>query len=134
MLFRSRCVEYTYLLTPGTWRFTDEEGVPAQVRPSGPLRVNNGEAMLPALIAGIGLGVLPEFIVGAALADGRLEKLLPDWSLSSGAIHWITPPGGLRPRRVEVLGDFLARKLMAGAAVDAGARARRRRAERRPRA
>ena len=133
-LAEHRCIEYTYLLTPGTWRFTDKKGMSAQVRPSGPLRVNNGEAMLPALMAGIGLGVLPEFIVGGAIADGRLEKLLPDWSLSSGAIHWITPPGGLRPRRVEVLGDFLARKLMAGAAVGAGARAQRRRAERRPRA
>lgn len=132
-----RCIEYTYLLTPGTWRFTDEKGVSTQVRPSGPLRVNNGEAMLPALIAGIGLGVLPEFIVGAALADGRLQRLLPDWSLSSGSIHWITPPGGLRPRRVEVLGDFFARKLMAGTAGDTarkGARALRRKGEKKPRA
>jgi DNA-binding transcriptional LysR family regulator len=120
-----RCVQYAYLLTPGTWRFTDKEGVSAQVHPSGPLRVNNGEAMLPALIAGIGLGVLPEFIVGAALADGRLEKLLPDWSLTAGAIHWITPPGGLRPRRVEVLGDFLARKLTPNGTVVGAARPRK---------
>jgi len=110
-LAKHRFIEYAYMLTPGVWRFTDHAGEFAQVRPSGPLRVNNGDAMLPALIAGSGLGILPEFIVGAALADGRLEKLLPDWSLSSGAVHWITPSGGLRPRRVEVLGEFLARKL-----------------------
>jgi DNA-binding transcriptional LysR family regulator len=110
-LTQHRCIEYAYMLTPGSWRFTDQEGGTAQMRPTGPLRVNNGEAMLPALIAGIGLGILPEFIVGAALADGRLEKLLPDWALASGSIHWITPSGGLRPRRVEVLGEFLARKL-----------------------
>jgi DNA-binding transcriptional LysR family regulator len=35
--------------------------------------VNNGDAMMPALIAGTGLGVLPEFIVRDALADGRLD-------------------------------------------------------------
>ena len=67
--------------------------------------------MMPALIAGVGLGVLPEFAVRDALADGRLERLLPDWSLPSGAVHWITPPGGPRPKRVEVLGDFFAKKL-----------------------
>jgi len=67
--------------------------------------------MLPALIAGTGLGVLPEFMLREALAAGRLERLLPDWSLPSGAAYWITPPGGPRPKRVEVLADFLVEKL-----------------------
>ena len=43
--------------------------------------------MMPALIAGTGLGILPEFILREALATGRLEKLLPDWSLAAGAIY-----------------------------------------------
>jgi DNA-binding transcriptional LysR family regulator len=110
-LLEHRCVDYAYTLTPGHWRFTDRHGESTLVRPTGPLRVNNGDAMLPTLIAGLALGVLPEFIVGSALADKRLERLLPEWSLSSGSVHWVTPPG-LRPRRVEVLGEFLAQKLM----------------------
>jgi DNA-binding transcriptional LysR family regulator len=81
------------------------------VRPSGQLRANNGDAMMPALIAGTGVGILPEFIVRDALADGRLERLLPDWSLSSGAVYWVTPPGGPRPKRVEILADFLVDRL-----------------------
>jgi DNA-binding transcriptional LysR family regulator len=88
-----------------------KNGKSATVRPSGPLRVNNGDAMLPVLIAGTGLGVLPEFILRDALAAGRLERLLPDWSLPSGAVYWVTPPGGPRPKRVEVLADFLFEKL-----------------------
>jgi DNA-binding transcriptional LysR family regulator len=67
--------------------------------------------MLPALIAGTGVGVLPEFILRDALAAGRLERLLPDWSLPAGAVYWVTPPGGPRPKRVEVLADFLIEKL-----------------------
>jgi DNA-binding transcriptional LysR family regulator len=81
------------------------------VRPSGPLRVNNGDAMLPALIAGTGVGILPEFILRDALAAGRLERLMPDWSLPAGGVYWITPPGGPRPKRVEVLAVFLVEKL-----------------------
>jgi hypothetical protein len=46
-----------------------------------------------------------------ALDDGRLEVILPDWKVSGGAVQWVTPPGGRRPKRVEVLGDFLAEKL-----------------------
>jgi hypothetical protein len=37
--------------------------------------------------------------------------LLADWSLPSGAVYWVTPPGGLRPKRVEVLADFLFERL-----------------------
>jgi len=106
------CLGYAYLTTPDTWRFTHKNGESATVHPSGgPLRVNNGDAMLPALIAGLGLGVLPDFILRDALASGKLERVLPDWSLPVSALHWVTPPGGPRPARVEVLGEFLAKKL-----------------------
>jgi DNA-binding transcriptional LysR family regulator len=109
-LAQHRCIGYSYATGAETWRFT-KDGKSATVRPSGPLRVNNGDAMLPALIAGTGLGILPEFILRDALADGRLERLLPDWSLPLGAVYWVTPPGGPRPKRVEVLADFLVEKL-----------------------
>jgi DNA-binding transcriptional LysR family regulator len=109
-LAEHRCIGYGYTMTPETWRFT-KDGKSATVRPSGPLRVNNGDAMLPALIAGIGVGVLPEFILRDALVAGRLERLMPDWSLPTAAVYWITPPGGPRPKRVEVLADFLVEKL-----------------------
>jgi DNA-binding transcriptional LysR family regulator len=105
-----RCIGYSYTTTPETWRFT-KNGKSATVRPSGPLRVNNGDAMLPALIAGTGLGVLPEFILREALAAGQLERVMPDWSLPAGAVYWVTPPGGPRPKRVEVLADFLVENL-----------------------
>jgi DNA-binding transcriptional LysR family regulator len=79
-LAQHRCIIYSHSMTAETWRFT-KDGRPATVRPSGPLRVNNGDAMMPALIAGCGLGILPEFILRDALATGRLERLLPDWSI-----------------------------------------------------
>jgi DNA-binding transcriptional LysR family regulator len=105
-----RCIGYSHGATPESWRFT-KGGKSATVRPSGQLRTNNGDAMMPALLAGTGVGILPEFIVRGALAAGRLERLLPDWSLSSGAVYWVTPPGGPRPKRVEVLADFLVDRL-----------------------
>jgi DNA-binding transcriptional LysR family regulator len=109
-LAEHRCIGYSYTMTAEVWRFT-KGGQSATVRPSGPLRVNNGDAMLPALIAGTGLGILPEFILRDALAAGRLERLLPDWSLPLGAVYWVTPPGGPRPKRLELLADFLVEKL-----------------------
>ena len=102
---------YSYQLTQDTWRFRKKSGEVASVRPAGPLRVNNGDAMLPSLLAGIGLGVLPEFIVSDALSRKKLEIVLSDWLLPAGAVHWVTPPGGPKPKRVNVLSDFFAERL-----------------------
>jgi len=106
-----KCCGYTYTATPGVWHFTNAAGEQASVRPTGPLRVNNGEALLPSLIAGLGIGDLPDFIAGEAIARGELEAVLQDWSLSQSGVYLVTPPGGPRPARVEVLLDFLTAKL-----------------------
>ncbi|PSJ60884.1 LysR family transcriptional regulator [Pseudaminobacter soli (ex Li et al. 2025)] len=112
-LSQHRCISYSYTMTTEIWRFT-KGSKSVSVRPSGPLRVNNGDAMLPALIAGIGVGILPEFLLGEALQSNQLERLLPDWSIPPGAVHWVTPPEGPLPKRVEVLGKYLIEKLAQG--------------------
>ena len=109
-LTEHRCIGYASA-TGDTWHFSHAHGDTASVRPTGPLRVNNGDAMMPLLVGGSGLAILPEFFLREALDDGRLEIVLPDWKVSGGAVHWVTPPGGRRPKRVEVLGDFLTEKL-----------------------
>jgi DNA-binding transcriptional LysR family regulator len=105
------CFAYAYLSTPDTWRFTNQAGEEAAVRPTGPLKINNGDAMLPALLAGLGIAVLPDFIVGEAIKDGRLEVLMPDWQMPLGGLHLVMPAGGPRPARVEAFTEFLAKRL-----------------------
>src|SRR5690349_18389469 len=61
-LAQHRCFGYAYLSTPNIWHYTNAAGEQASVRPGGPLRVNNGEALMPALVAGLGIADLPEFI------------------------------------------------------------------------
>ncbi|MEA2779016.1 MAG: hypothetical protein QOK29_560 [Rhodospirillaceae bacterium] len=107
------CLGYAYLPTPETWRFVHISGQEATVTPAGPLRANNADALTPALLAGIGLAVQPAFTVWEDLAAGRLEQVLADWSLPAIALHVVTPPGGLRPARIQVLIEFLAGRLSA---------------------
>ena len=109
-LTEHRCIGYSYAVNSEVWRFT-KGSKSASVRPSGPLRVNNGDAMMPALLAGTGLGILPEFLVREALDSNRLERLLSDWSIPLGAVYWVTPPERPLPKRVEVLRDYLVEKL-----------------------
>ncbi|GAB1716821.1 MAG: transcriptional regulator, LysR family [Nitrobacter sp.] len=105
------CLGYAYLSTPGIWRYTNARGEQASVRPSGQLRVNNGEALLPAVIAGTGIADLPDFIVAEAIAEKKVEVILKDWKQVEGAVHLVMPPGGPRPARVEALIEHLADQL-----------------------
>jgi DNA-binding transcriptional LysR family regulator len=113
-LAQHRCLGYAYLSTAGVWNYTNSAGEQASVRPAGPLRVNNGEALMPALLAGLGIADVPEFIVGDAIASGQVEVILKDWKQTEGAVHLVMLPGGPRPARVEVLADFLAKHFAKG--------------------
>jgi DNA-binding transcriptional LysR family regulator len=113
-LAQHKCFGYAYLSTPNVWHYTNAAGEQASVRPGGPLRVNNGEAVMPALLAGLGIADLPEFIVGDAVASGEFEVILKGWKQPEGAVHLVMPPGGPRPARVEVLADFLTKKFVKG--------------------
>ena len=110
-LARHKVLGYTYLSTPGVWHFTNAKGEQASVRPSGQLRVNNGEALMPALLAGVGIADLPDFIVGDAIAAKKVEVILKNWKQPEGAVHLVMPPGGPRPARVEALAAFLDERL-----------------------
>ena len=63
-LMHHACLCYAYLPTPDVWRFVNKAGEAVQVRPAGPLRANNADALAPALLAGLGLA-------GAARFRGR---------------------------------------------------------------
>jgi len=110
-LMRHACLCYAYLPTPDVWRFVNAAGEEVQVRPSGPLRANNADALTPALFAGLGLAVQPDFVIGDAVARGRLEVVMPEWSAPPIALHLVMPPGGPRPARVEAIAQFLAQRL-----------------------
>jgi DNA-binding transcriptional LysR family regulator len=109
-----KCFGYAYLSTAGVWTYTNAAGEQASVRPGGQLRVNNGEAALPAVIAGLGIADLPDFIIGDAIASGAVEVILKGWKQVEGAVHLVTPPGGPRPARIEVLAEFLTKHFAKG--------------------
>ena len=101
------CLCYSNAPTPDVWRFAGpgQQNVVIQVRSR--ITVNSGDAMLPALRAGIGIARLPDFIVGDGLASGELEEVLVDWRPPPLGLHLVTPPSRLRPARVEALLDFI---------------------------
>jgi DNA-binding transcriptional LysR family regulator len=103
------CFGYTNIANP-TWTFSGPGGEVAAVRAVGPLSANSGEAMVPALVAGLGIARLPDFIVDRELASGALVSILNDWRAPPVALHLLTPPSARRPARVELLIDWFSER------------------------
>lgn len=97
-----------YTNLTGPWRFRGPGGAEVSVRAQGPLAANSGEALLPALVGGLGIARLPAFILGDTLATGAVVELLPDWRPEPIGLHLLTPPSPLRPARVEALIAYLS--------------------------
>jgi DNA-binding transcriptional LysR family regulator len=74
------------------------------------LIANNGDALMPSLRAGIGIAVLPDFMVWRDLQEGRLETVMTQWLAPLIALNIVSPPGGPRPSKVTVLMEFLIRR------------------------
>ncbi|BAU90866.1 LysR family transcriptional regulator [Methylorubrum populi] len=103
------CLGYAYLPTPDRWPFTNTAGETVTIVPEGPLRANNADALAPALRAGLGLAVQPDFTIWEDLKSGRLERVMPDWQPPPIALNLVMPPGLPRPARVSALIAFLER-------------------------
>jgi DNA-binding transcriptional LysR family regulator len=102
-----------YTNVTGPWRFRGRDGGDVSVRAHGPLASNSGDALLPALLGGLGIARLPAFILGDAIASGALLEVLQDWAPAPVGLHLMTPPSALRPARVEALIAFLTERLRA---------------------
>ena len=72
------------------WEF-EKDGRELNVRVEGQLVFNNLALRLNAALAGIGLAYLPEDLVEAHLADGRLVRVLEDWCAPFPGYHLYYP-------------------------------------------
>ena len=90
----------------GEWTFRVGERT-RKVSVNGPMRCNNGEMLRDAAIAGLGLTTLPDFIVAAALADGRLLPVLEAFRPEEFAVHAVYPQHRQSSLLVRAFSDFL---------------------------
>lgn len=70
------CLHYGYLSTGNSWRLRDESGNDYDVVVNSILCANNGEVLRDAALKGLGIALLPRFIIADQLASGELQTVL----------------------------------------------------------
>jgi DNA-binding transcriptional LysR family regulator len=88
------------------WRFLDTNARDVQ-RPVAALRVNNGDMMRDAALAGLGLALLPSFIVGEALLAGELVALDLGRAVEPESIYVAHPEGRRASAKLRALVECL---------------------------
>lgn len=109
------CIGYCNAAAGQVWSF-EPLGTPGDtisLAPQGRFASNNGEAMRDMAMRGLGLTVLPAFIVHTQLADGSLLALEPGARPTDDQIYALYPRSSRASRKVLALCDFLQQALSA---------------------
>ncbi|MEM7726822.1 MAG: LysR family transcriptional regulator [Cyanobacteria bacterium P01_A01_bin.45] len=100
------CLYYGYLETNTQWELIKLEEK-YYFLPNGALCSNNGEILRDAAVKGLGIVMLPNFIVETELETGELEIVLPDYHPSELTLCVIYPVNRHLSTKVQLFTQFL---------------------------
>ena len=108
-LLHHNCMSYAYMAIEDQWQLI-EDGQSRAIPVSGNFRANNGDALREAALAGLGLAILPTFIVGRDIQEGRLASVLDGHVGSNSAVYAVYPHSRHLSAKVRAFVDFLAER------------------------
>jgi DNA-binding transcriptional LysR family regulator len=107
-LSKHNCLGFTIptFAGPGEWWFGRDRDV--RVAVNGSLRTNNGDALMAAAVAGLGVVYQPDFIVADAIRRGELKSVALDVPTAElGGIHILYSLDHSPPAKARAMIDFL---------------------------
>jgi len=100
------CLHYNHISMKEEWSYL-KAGKMHKFDVTGTLSTNNGEVLRDAAIEGIGLTLLPTFIVADALRDGSLKAILTQYCPKPFALYAVRPSRQFTPTRMKLLIEYL---------------------------
>lgn len=125
-LKQHRCLHYAYASTGNEWHF-EKDGVTHLVRVNAALRANNGDVLRTAALAGHGVILQPEFLVGEDVRAGRLTALLQDYAHTPISMYAAYPHRRFLSPKVRSFVEHLEERFGSRAPMAPARRASRRR-------
>jgi DNA-binding transcriptional LysR family regulator len=95
-----------------SWFYRDPSGV-RELRVSGSLQVNDVPMIRKAALEGVGIALLPIWLVSDELSSGRIKRLLPEYELTpttfDASMYAVFPRTPQMPPKLRVFLDFLVK-------------------------
>lgn len=104
-----RCLTYGHTTSLQRWSLVDS-GKISKKSVGSCMASTNGDVLRDAAVAGIGITLLPEFIVGPDVAAGRLRSIMPKHVPADLEIHALYAPNRYLAAKTRVFIDFLVQK------------------------
>ncbi len=104
-------LRFAWLTEGDTLTLSHRDGRTVSVDPHARYRVNNSLAIRESLLAGAGIGLAPDWLVGDLLANGRLQRVLPTWHASPHQLFVLYPPRRYQPLRARLFIEYVVARL-----------------------
>lgn len=107
-----RCILFAGTDRPGAWSFVAPGGDTVTVHVQGPLTLSTVDAMQDAVLAGLGIAVMPEWFWAKEDLGQRVVQLLPQYKLPEQAIHALYGARQKKASKVSQFVDYVAQALL----------------------
>lgn len=107
------CLVYTELATRDSWHFVagpganEPAGTERSVRVQGRLQTNSSEAIRGSVLAGRGIGYVPDWLFEAEMASGEVVQLMSHWQTPPLPMHLVSPAQRQTSAKVRAFGDLV---------------------------
>jgi DNA-binding transcriptional LysR family regulator len=105
-LLHHDCLHYNLISEREEWTFVGDDGEQT-LAIKGSFCSNNGDVLAEAAMQGLGITLLPDFIVAEGLADGRLVKVLADYERAPLTLFALYPSRQHVPAKTRAFLDYL---------------------------
>jgi len=96
------------------WIFKDKQGVMTEIEIKGKYLVTNSNAIRRCCLDGMGITLLPDWLISDYLSSGELVSLFPDYQVTAtdfdGALWLVHPSRDYLPIKTRVFRDFMLEK------------------------
>jgi DNA-binding transcriptional LysR family regulator len=114
-LAQHNCLRFPLSGFRSRWLFKDPAGRVSEIPITGRVLISSAIALQHCAIAGMGVALLPNWLVAADLQAGKLVNVFPDYEVTatdfSTAAWLVYPSRSYVPLKVRVFMDFLMRKI-----------------------
>ena len=104
------CLIYGHLATDNQWTLIGPDEA-HKIKVTGPLCANNGDSLQEAAVQGLGIILLPYFIVNEDLKAGRLQQVMPGYEAPGSSVWVLYPVNRHLSTKVRLFIEFLEQQL-----------------------